>query len=66
MTVARAWGAARPALHGAYSRIANMAATPATIATVQYQAGASGLPVTRMSQVMMNWVEPPKRQIETA
>ena len=53
-------------MRGADSRAAHMAARPTAVAAVQYQAGASGLPVTLMSQVMRNWVEPPKVEMETA
>ena len=40
-------------LLGADSRVAQAAATPTIAAAVQYHAGATGLPVALMSQVMV-------------
>jgi hypothetical protein len=51
---------------GAVSGISNAAVNPSDRAPIQYHAGASGLPVRWISQVMTNCVEPPNTDIETA
>src|SRR6476660_7831288 len=51
--------AAIKAFPGADSRAASIAANPTIAAPVQYQAGASGLPVTLISQVTAYCVVPP-------
>lgn len=53
-------------LSGADSRASSMARMPTAIAAVQYQAGASGLPVTLMNQVTAYCVVPPNAAIESA
>ncbi len=51
---------------GAVSFIAAIARKPATIAPVMYQAGASGEPVTSISQVTIYWAEPPNTATASA
>jgi hypothetical protein len=54
-----------PTFRGADSCVANIAVSPMITATLQYHAGARGLPVALISHVTVYWVVPPKAAIET-
>jgi hypothetical protein len=51
---------------GAVSGMNIMAQSPAAVANSKYQAGASALPVTSVSQATTSWAVPPKIAIATA
>ena len=51
---------------GAVSGMNIMAQSPAAVANSKYQAGASALPVTSVSQATMSWAVPPNIAIATA
>src|ERR1700689_5760413 len=59
-------GVAAFSLSGAVSGISDAVASPSSRAPIQYHAGASGLPVRSMSQVMTNCVEQPNTEIANA
>jgi hypothetical protein len=53
-------------LTGAVFGIEKIANKTTVTPPIRYQAGVSGLPVSRVSHALMNWVEPPSTEIDSA